>query len=210
MDRERTVLRPRLGPGIAIAVWVLGVVNLIAFGVLHEWESLVRAVPVVAFVAVAVWVLFGVPAVIVERTAVTVVNPARSIRIPFTKMVDIEPSFSLVLRTTQGRYRAWAAPGGGQPSNEAELLSNEQVASHLALPDDGSFEMSALALPGLTNMSNAAIAALAIRRGMQAASTSVNGVVPVADDSPVSVRWHLVWLGVLVVLLVASVVALVA
>jgi hypothetical protein len=210
VERERTVLRPRLGLGLAIAVWALSILNLVTFGVLHEWESLARGVPVALLVSVAAWVLFGIPSVVIEETAVTFVNPARSIRIPYPRVVDIEPSFSLVVRTTQGRYRAWAAPGGSQGAARPALQANERIVLNTALPDDGRIERSALEDPTDANMSNAEIAAMAIKRGMQLEHTTVNGALPPADDSPIGVHWHLAWLSVLAVLVVASVVALAA
>jgi hypothetical protein len=82
MERDRVVLRPRSGRWLAAAVRALCVLNLVPMVVLHEWGSLMRALPIVALTAVAVWVLFGIPAVIVQNDAVVLVNPWREIRIP--------------------------------------------------------------------------------------------------------------------------------
>jgi len=204
MDQQRAVFRPRSGLWLTVGVWALCVLDLVTLGVIGDWTGLVRAVPVVALFGTAAWVLFWRPAVVIEPDAVVLVNPARDIRIPWSAIVDVQPSFSLVVRTTRGRYRAWAAPGGTQLSGLPRFEANEQILMHTAVADDGRFAMSALVDDGRNGLTTAAAATEAIRRGWKLAQRD-----PAPAEGRVDVRWRTGWLTLVGVLLAATVAALV-
>ncbi|MHA7985036.1 PH domain-containing protein [Rathayibacter sp. CAU 1779] len=205
-EKNRAVLRPRSAIWIAIAAWVLCALNLVAQLMIHDWSAALRAIPVVGFIALAAWMLFVTPAVVVERDAVVLKNPARDIRIPWTAITDVQPSYSLQVRTAQRRFRAWAAPGAMQASKFPALEANEQILLHLSLPDDGTFAMSALVDPDQAERSRSDAASAAVRRGWQLAQRQAAQATAAAQK--VEVHWHIPPLITLGVLLVASVVTI--
>lgn len=168
-DQERAVFRPGSSIWIAVAVWALCALDVVTQLVLHEWSSALRAVPVVGFVATGAWMLFVTPAVIVEPAAVVISNPAREVRIPWSAITDVQPSYSLQAVTVRGRFRAWAAPGGTQLSGLTRFEANERLVSSMALPDDDTLPMTALTDPSQAGQSPAAAASIAIHRGWQLA-----------------------------------------
>jgi hypothetical protein len=207
------VLRFRSGIWIVVFVWALCVLNLVTLAVLREWMSVLRAVPVVLFVGTAAWMLFGLPVVRVEDDAVVLVNPARGIRIPWLAITDVEPGMLLTLRTTTARYRAWAAPSGGQPTSFAQARANQQLLMQSVLPEDGEVGEPERQPADESAASVAGAAAITIRRRWlqqtRSPGTQSDGTAAAAD-SRVEVRWHASWLIVLGVLLALAVFAIAA
>ena len=188
-----------------MAVWVLCALNVVTQVVVGGWSSGLRTVPVVGFVATAAWMLFVAPAVIVEPAAAVAKNPLRDVRIPWATIQDVQPSYTLQITTTQGRFRAWAAPGGSQLSHLPAITANEQTLLHLPLPDDGTLAMDALLDPHQENQTPSAAATLALRRGWQLAQHHTDHTTRGAET--VTVRWHIPRLILLGAFLVASILA---
>ena len=72
-----------------------------------------RAAPVLALAAGACWALFWRPAIEVDDGGVRVVNPLRTIDLPWPSILAVDTKFALTLVSAYGRYTAWAAPAPG-------------------------------------------------------------------------------------------------
>lgn len=83
------------------------------------WLSLI----VLAALCLSVYAFAWRPAVLVDDEAVTLVNPARSIRIPWDAVTYVGGTWSLQVRTRAADYRAWASgprPRRTSPGSDAD------------------------------------------------------------------------------------------
>lgn len=107
------VFRPRSS---AVFAGVIGVMlvswlwSMLAAGVLDPLSTL----PWVAFVAVAGYVTFVRPKVVVDDDGVTLVNPVYTAFVPWAALVHVTTQYALTLHTPHRRVTAWAAPGPGR------------------------------------------------------------------------------------------------
>lgn len=112
MTTER--FRPRTGIILAIVLYALALAGL-AVALLSglNGREILLTLPVLAFLAYCGYWLFGYPEVVVDDDGITLVNPSRTIRVPWVALVTVETKFALTLITANGRYSAWAAPAPG-------------------------------------------------------------------------------------------------
>ncbi|MDM7830797.1 PH domain-containing protein [Cellulomonas edaphi] len=92
---------------------------LIAGLVASRWvqggpEAAARTLPAAVGLALAAWAVFFHPRVDVTDEGVRLVNPLRTIAVPWAALVHVETQYALTLVTPVGRFRAWAAPGPGR------------------------------------------------------------------------------------------------
>jgi hypothetical protein len=109
----RHVFRPVFGRVLTVVIAVICAVALVLVGVGESFAATVRTAPWLLLVAGACWALFWRPAVIVDEGGVHVVNPFRTIDVPWPAIQDIDTKFALALITAYGRFTAWAAPAPG-------------------------------------------------------------------------------------------------
>lgn len=106
------VLRPSSGIFVTIAIWVVGVVivgTLVTVGD-GPGSELWPIAPTIGAIAWVVWMLFWWPCVRLAGEGVEVRNPLRTVRIPWSAIEDLDSRGTLVITTTAGRVKAWAAP----------------------------------------------------------------------------------------------------
>ena len=78
--------------------------------------AVLRALPLaLGFLGLLAWLLFWHPRVDVTDEGVTLVNPLRTIRVPWAALINVETQYALTLVTPDGRHRAWARTGTGPP-----------------------------------------------------------------------------------------------
>lgn len=113
-DQDVQIFRPSFGR--VLAAVVIGVCGLIAVGSLtSEGLAAVLTVwPWMGLVAGATWALYWNPRVVVSDGGVDVVNPFRTIAVPWPTIDDIDTRWALTIVTTFGSFRAWAAPAPGR------------------------------------------------------------------------------------------------
>lgn len=102
----------RIGFGIAALVGMA----LIVDGFVHG--SPLEAATLAAWLLAVLTVLYAVfwrPAVVVDDTAVTLINPVRTVRVPWGALREIDTRFALTLITDDARYQSWAAVAPGRP-----------------------------------------------------------------------------------------------
>jgi hypothetical protein len=112
-DTVPHVFRPLFGRVLTVVIALLCAVALVFVVATESTASTLRTVPWLLLVAGACWALFWRPAVIVDDSGVHVVNPLRTIDVPWPAIQDVDTRFALVLVTAYGRVTAWAAPAPG-------------------------------------------------------------------------------------------------
>ncbi|MCZ2404510.1 PH domain-containing protein [Paenarthrobacter sp. Z7-10] len=109
-EREE-VFRPRTSKVLALLLWVLaGVAVASSAGAGRAGWS---GVPLALTVAFAGYWLFWLPKVKIDDDGVTLVNPVRTIRVPWAALITVDTKFALRLVTPHGSFTAWAAPAPG-------------------------------------------------------------------------------------------------
>ncbi|MFC4244707.1 PH domain-containing protein [Gryllotalpicola reticulitermitis] len=157
-------LKPRFGMWLCVIVWALLALALVSIFVQRFWGDLFVYAPAFLLVAWLCWMLFGVPSVTVGEHGVGLVNVFRTVRIPWSAIIDVQPSFTLLIRTKRRAYHAWAAPGAAQASTFATLGADQQVRLNLMLPDDGRQIGDALRFDRRADSADSTLAAGYIRR----------------------------------------------
>lgn len=82
-------------------------------------RDILLSIPVLALVAYCGYWLFWFPVVTVSEQDVTVVNPGRTVTVPWADLRSIGTKYSLTLETTAGKCSAWAAPAPSAVSRKS-------------------------------------------------------------------------------------------
>jgi hypothetical protein len=106
------VLRPSSGIFVTVSIWVVGVVIIGTLVLVGDGpgSELWPMAPTVGAIAWLTWVLLWWPCVRVAGEGVEVRNPLRTVRIPWSSIVDLDSRGTLVIETPGRRVKAWAAP----------------------------------------------------------------------------------------------------
>lgn len=193
-----TSFRPR-GSGLSTgAAWVV-IAGLVAGeGLQHGLGAAVRAMPYAAAACVLGWVLGWQPRVDVREDGVLLVNPWRTITVPWEALVQVTTRYALTLVTPHGRYSAWAAPA---PGRHSVFLAGDNDLRGLPR---GTFDAHrAVGLGDLPSSGSGGAAALVRARWERLVETEALET-GVADTTPVTVRWHTTTIAVVVGLLIAG------
>lgn len=107
--------RPRSSRAIATALAASSLVAVVAAAVSGTGGVvLLRTATVAAFVTALAWAVYWRPEVEVSDGGIRVVNPFRTIHVPWPALGTVTDRWSLTLTTTDGRHvSAFAAPAGG-------------------------------------------------------------------------------------------------
>ncbi len=190
----------RYGRWLTVAAGAAGLVAVASIAAADGLAAALRALPVTAVVVLLLWAAFWRPEVEVSDGGVTVRNVWRTAVVPWPTYRDAEVRFSLRIETTDGPVEAWAPP---RSSSSSRWLSRRGPATPPTLPTgdervDGTAEDALRAIVDR----HAALARAGHLERAEAAVTS--GAVHVART------WHTRLIGVTLVLLAASVLALAA
>lgn len=107
------VYRPTFVRVLSVVTWALLALGLVLTTVDDPAAGL-RWLPVLAFGAALVHVLFWRPSVEVDDDAVTVRNLVRDVRVPWRRLDSIDTRYALTLFVDERRVSAWAAPAPGR------------------------------------------------------------------------------------------------
>jgi hypothetical protein len=95
----------------AVVVWIVCAVALATvLDTVRGW-ALLTWFGVIATLAVGVWIGAWRPCVAVEPAAVTMVNLAHAVRVPWSRISTIEGGLALVIETNESRHTSWAITG---------------------------------------------------------------------------------------------------
>lgn len=148
------------------------------------------------------WMLFWNPRVRVDPSGVTFVNLARTVRITWPAITSVDTKYLLTVRTADGTYTAWAAPG---PSRFATSRAAKSDLSHLPPTTYGPGNSVGL---GDIPSSDSGVAALNIRRYWE--QLQRDGRLGEVEGTGVEITWHRTELIVLGALLLATVAGILA
>jgi hypothetical protein len=84
-------------------------------------STLLTVWPWLAIVVGLAWALYWRPEVRVTDAGVRLVNPLRTIDVPWPALEAVETKWALTLVTAWGSYRAWAAPAPGRSVMRQQL-----------------------------------------------------------------------------------------
>lgn len=107
------VYRPTFVRVLSVVTWALLVLGVVLTA-LDDVGTGLRWLPLLAFAAAAVYVLFWRPSVEVDDEAVTVRNLVRDVRVPWPRLESLDTRYSLTLFTDARKVAAWAAPAPGR------------------------------------------------------------------------------------------------
>lgn len=181
---QTVVFQPRSGRFLTIATGVLAVGGAVATAVQDLGQGL-RALPAFALAVVAVWALFGRPAVLVSDGGVEVRNVLRTIELPWPSIERIDTKYALTLYTAYGVYAAWAAPA---PSRSSTLRAAPADTRHL--PE--SSYIGGGVRPGDLAGTPSGDAAAYVRRRWEELRDAGHLDAPRLERDAPRVRWHVV------------------
>lgn len=187
--------RPVFGRILAVAVILLCVVlagQALVVDAAGSWLSLAP----LSFVAVGAWALFWQPAVDVTGDAVVVRNILRTVRVPWSRIVNVDTRYALTLELDSGRkVGAWASPAPG--ALQALRLDKRRLAT---LPT--STYVDGTVRPGDDESTDSGLPALVIRREWERRAEEPD------SGETVETTWHVPTAIALAVLFVATVAAI--
>ncbi len=195
------MFRPSFGRALTAVVAVVSVVCLVALAV-QGFGAALRGLPWLLLFAGTCWALFWRPAVIVEDGGVRLVNPFRTIDLPWPSILAVDTKWALTLITVYGRFTGWAAPA---PGLRQTVLASPTEARHLPASAVGPGGVRPGDLPSTASGS----AALLIRRRWEQLRDAGYLDDPRLERDRAGVRWHITLLAVGVMLAVLAVVAIV-
>ena len=192
--------RPRSRYVSTIASWAVIAGLTAAQAVDGGTVAVLRALPVAFALGLLAWLVFWHPRVDVTTDGVLLVNPLRTVHVPWAALINVETQYSLTLVTPGGRYRAWAAPGPGR--HQVVTAGNDELAGMSRLARDS---RGAVAIGDLPGAPSGRVAALVRRRWEYLVEHELLAI-GVADDTPVVARWNRPAIGMLAAALVGAVV----
>lgn len=104
------VFSPGFSKVLAVLVAAAGLVALVDLVIRGDWGVLARTLPPVALTVLLAWAVFWNPRVSLADDGVTIVNLARTVRIPWDRIEDVSARWSLVVRADGRDWTVWAAP----------------------------------------------------------------------------------------------------
>lgn len=119
--RPTVTIRPTFSRWLAGAVFASCLLVLGTAVVTGPLEDVLRVLAPAVGVAVTAWAVLWRPLVEVSDGGVRVVNPLRTVHVPWPALTRVDTRWSLTLHTTGGVVSAFAAPGptalgeGGRP-----------------------------------------------------------------------------------------------
>ncbi len=155
-----------------------------------------------AFVNVLVWEGLWRPLLVITDDGVEITNPFRSIRIPWDALVNVDTKFALTLFTPRRKFEVWIAPSPGRSFGYRSAILADREIRRTSPHSSGTVR------PGDLVTSESGAAASLVRSRWELLQTSGLIEAGIAHTVAVSVRAHRPVLVVLVVLLAASVPAL--
>ncbi|MBO3086462.1 PH domain-containing protein [Cellulomonas fengjieae] len=199
-DSGDLTYRPRSRYASTIASWAVIAGLTAAQGFEDGMTAVLRALPLAVALGLVAWLVFWHPRVDVTDHDVVLVNPLRTIRVPWAALINVETQYALALVTPGGRYRAWAAPGPGR--HQVVTAGSDELVGMSRLARDS---RGAVAIGDLPSAPSGRVAAL-VRRRWEHLAENGQLTLGAADETPVETTWNRPALVVLAVALVGVVV----
>jgi Protein of unknown function (DUF2581). len=186
---------------LAVVIWAVDAFVIVAVLLGTQADRGLTLIPGV-FVALFAWAALWHPSVDVDDERVRIVNVFRTIEIPWAALIHVDTRYALTLFTPGHRFAAWAAPAPGRTGTTIARRAERSGRVGEAPRPDGTVR------PGDLLASESGQAAAIVRDTWHRLRDSGAIETGSADATPVTVRWHWVSDGALILLTAASVVAL--
>ena len=198
---EREVLVSRFNRVLAVLIWAAAAALAIGLLVsLHDLR-LLYLVPCGLFALLA-WAALWRPRLVVSDEELELVNVTRTVRIPWAALINVDTKYALTLYTPGHRFPVWAAPAPGTASTLR--ATRRETTGRIGRP---SVENS-VRRPGDLLSTESGAAAEVVRRRWTTLQNAGAIEAGQADQTPVTVRWHLLTLAALTALLAGTIAAL--
>lgn len=198
-DREK--LNSRFNRVLAGGVWAISAVIAVSLFFTNRPSQVAYIVPL-ALLNLLTWEALWRPVLVLTNDGIEVMNPFRTIGIPWPALVNVDTKFALTLFTPGRRFEVWIAPSPGRAFGYTSAIVADREVTRLA-PDS-----TRTVRPGDLATSDSGAAASLVRSRwalLQSAGLIEAGI---ADSARVSVRWHWSTIIATVILLAVSVPAL--
>jgi len=198
---EREVFVSRFNRVVAVLIWVVAAV--IAAGLLVSVHDvrLLYLVPC-AFFALVAWSALWQPLLIVEPQEITVRNVLRTIRIPWAALIHVDTKYALTLYTPGHKYAVWSAPAPG--TARTLRATRNETTGRVGAPSVS----DSVRRPGDLLSTESGQAAEVVRRRWTELRDSGRLDAGIADQTPVTTRWHWAEAGGMVLLAAGTIAAL--
>jgi hypothetical protein len=107
---------PAFGRGLTVAVAVAAVITFVFIISSSGMRDALLTLPWLCLFVTCCWAVFWRPGVVVSDAGIRLVNVTRTIDVPWPALLEVETRYALTLRTSYGRFTAWAAPAPGAGS----------------------------------------------------------------------------------------------
>jgi hypothetical protein len=154
---DSVTLRPLFGKVIVVLIWVICAIALGSLFVDYHALNL-RFIPLVAFAAYGVWILFWSPSVAISPAGVTVRNLLRTFDVSWPAIQRVDTKYALTLYTPTTKIVAWSAP---QPGRFEALRTSQRDIRFLP---ESTYGAGGGIRPGDLPKSASGLAALYVRR----------------------------------------------
>ena len=201
-EAVRQVFRPAFGRALFVVVAVICAVVVVAL-LIDEPAGALRAAPWLALVTGTCWALFWRPEVAVDDGGVQLVNPLRTVDLPWPAIHAVDTKWALTLDTAYGRFTGWAAPA---PGIKEAVRATKQDASQLP---DGAASQAGIR-PGDLPSSQSGSAAINIRERWEQLRDAGHLDDPRLERDRAPIRWHVGTIAAGVVLVVLALAGLLA
>lgn len=198
---EREVFVSRFNRVVAVLIWAACAALTVGLLVSIHDLRLLYIVPCVFF-ALLTWVTLWRPLFVVAADGLTVVNVTSTIGIPWEALIDVDTKYALTLYTPGHKYAVWSLPAPG--TSRTLRATRSETKGRVGRP---SVEDS-VRRPGDLLSTPSGAAAEVVRRHWTRLRDSGALEAGIADETPVTVRRHLVSLTALVLLLAGTIAAL--
>ncbi|WP_285116197.1 PH domain-containing protein [Leifsonia sp. fls2-241-R2A-40a] len=198
---EREVFVSRFNRVLAILVWAAAAALAVGLLLSVQDARLLYIVPCALFAFVA-WAMLWRPSFTVADDGLTAVNVTRTVHVPWEALIHVDTKYALTLYTPGHKYPVWAAPAPG--TARTLRATRNETKGRIGRP---SVEDTVRRPGDLLSTESGAAAEVVRRRWTQLQDAGVLEAGR-ADSTPVTVRWHIASLVVLVLLAAGAVAAL--
>ena len=200
---EREVFVSRLNRVLAVLIWAAAAALIVGLLVSVHEARLLSVGPCALFAFVG-WALLWRPSLTVADDGIEVVNVTRTVRIPWQALIHVDTKYALTLYTPGRKFPVWSAPAPG--TARTLRATRQETAGRVGKPAVA----DSVRRPGDLLSTESGAAAEVVRRRW--AQLQQSGAVDsgLADETPVTVRWHFASLAVLGVLAAGALAALLA
>jgi hypothetical protein len=203
-EKESTTLRSRFGKVLVVIVWLIGLAVVVSLFLPFDLLVAIRTLPIVAFCAYGIWILFWSPSVTIAPSGVTIRNLIRTNEVTWPAIQRVDTRYALTLFTSAGKIVAWSAPA---PGRHSVFRATRPELSRLP---ESTYGVGDSIRPGDIPQSDSGLAALYVRRyweQLRDAGFLDSGAV---EGTGVRTHWLVRETSLLVGLLVLSVLAFAA